>query len=177
MDENTNKRLGELIFDLARGNVNALEDIYNIMCKILYAIGTIYYNQRADIEDAIQNLLITLYYRANKFKKNTNACAWIIRIYQNSIKNQLLHIKREEAYLEAAADKILTGNHNDDDNYLENHLFVNEIFGKLNEYERDLIVYRYWCKCSIKEVADICGKPKSTIETHLKNLEENIKNF
>ena len=174
MDEKTNKRLGELIFELARGNVDALEDIYKVMCKILYAIGTIYYNQKADIEDAIQNLLITLYYKAKKFKKNTNACAWIIKIYQNSIKNQILHIKREEAYLEAVADKA---ERIDDEKYLENHLFVSEIFGKLNEYERDLIIYRYWCKCSIKEVADICGKPKSTVETHLKNLEETIKKF
>ena len=174
MDEKTNKRLGELIFELARGNVEALEDIYKIMCRILYAIGTIYYKQRADIEDAIQNLLITLYYKAKRFKKNTNACAWIIKIYQNSIKNQLLHIKREEAYLEAAADKA---ERIEDEKYLENHLFVSEIFGRLNEYERNLIIYRYWCKCSIKEVADICGKPKSTVETHLKNLEETIKKF
>lgn len=177
MDEKTNKRLGELIFELARGNIDALEDIYKIMCKILYAIGTIYYKQRADIEDAIQNLLMTLYYRAKKFKKNGNACAWVIKIYQNSIKNQLLHIKKEEAYLETAAEKLQTGGYADNEKYLENHLFVSEIFGKLTEYERDLIIYRYWCKCSIKEVADICKKPKSTVETHLKNLEETIKKF
>lgn len=174
MDEKTNKRLGELIFELARGNINVLSEIYTIMCKILYSIGNIYYNQKADIEDAIQNLLITLYYRAKKFKKNTNACAWIIKIYQNSIKNHLLYIKREEEYLEVAVDNAAPA---EDEKYLENHLFISEIFGKLTEYERDLIIYRYWCKCSIKEVADICQKPKSTIETHLNKLEEKIKNF
>lgn len=174
MDENTNKRLGELIFELGRGEVNVLEDIYIIMCKILYAIGTIYFYQQADIEDAIQNLLVTLYDKAKKFKKNTNACAWIIRIYQNSIRNQLSHLKKEKAYLEYVAEMKGTV---DKERFLENHLFVSEIFGRLNEYERDLIIYRYWCKCSIKEVADICGKPKSTVETHLKKLEENIKNF
>ena len=55
MNEEDNKRLGLLIFALARGDVSVLEDIYLLMVKILYAIGNIYFNQKADIEDVIQD--------------------------------------------------------------------------------------------------------------------------
>ena len=77
MDENTNLALGEFIFKLAKGNIDALENIYLIMAKILYSVGNIYYKQKADIEDAIQDLLIELYNKAKKFRVNKNACAWI----------------------------------------------------------------------------------------------------
>lgn len=74
MNEEANKRLGNLIFSLAHGNIAALADIYMLMVKILYAVGNIYFTQRADIEDAIQDLLILLYDNAHKFKRNKNAC-------------------------------------------------------------------------------------------------------
>ena len=60
MNEEANKRLGNLIFSLAHGNIAALADIYMLMVKILYAVGNIYFTQRADIEDDVdfQNKVI-----------------------------------------------------------------------------------------------------------------------
>lgn len=99
MNEEDNKRLGLLIFALARGDVSVLEDIYLLMVKILYAIGNIYFNQKADIEDVIQDFLILLYEKAGKFKHNKNACAWVIKLYQNLIYRKLENRRREEKYL------------------------------------------------------------------------------
>ena len=39
MNEEENKRLGQMIFALARGDISALESIYTMMSKLLYAIG------------------------------------------------------------------------------------------------------------------------------------------
>ena len=39
------------------------------------------------------------------------------------------------------------------------------------------MIYRYWGDLSIREVADILEKPKSTVESQLKNLEEKIRKF
>ena len=69
MNEKDNKRLGELIFLLARGNISVLSEIYLLMYNILYAVGNVYLNQKADIEDEIGNLLLLLYEKASKFKK------------------------------------------------------------------------------------------------------------
>ena len=99
MNEEANKRLGNLIFSLAHGNIAALADIYMLMVKILYAVGNIYFTQRADIEDAIQDLLILLYDNAHKFKRNKNACAWIIKLYQNMIYKNLKKRKSEDNYI------------------------------------------------------------------------------
>lgn len=177
MNEEDNKRLGNLIFALARGEVSALEDIYLLMVRILYSIGNIYFNQKADIEDAIQDLLVLLFDNARKFRNNKNACAWVIKLYQNMIFKHLKKKQSEDNYISEQVQLQNISAQEDNSKYIENHLFLNELFSKLNKYEQDLVIYRYISKCSIKEVADILGKPKSTVESQLKNLENKIKNF
>lgn len=176
MDEGTNRRLGELLFELAKDNKNTLSDIYLIMCKILYAIGNIYFRQRADIEDAIQDLLLALYDKAKKFKRNKNACAWIIAIYKNLIKSKLRRRKTEQNFIAEELEKADLFSQTDD-TYLENHIFMNDVLSKLNQYEQDLVLYRIMGKCTIGEVAKIMNKPKSTVESQLKVLENKIKNL
>lgn len=140
MEEVSNKRLGELIFRLAEGDVEALSDIYLMLNKVLYAVGGIYYKQRADIEDAIQNLLITLYYKAKKFSNNTNAYGWILTMFNNMIKSQLKRSKREMQLLQnIAPDSDDLFENAIDENYIANHVFVREIMENLNEYERELV--------------------------------------
>ena len=123
MNEEDNKRLGLLIFALARGDVSVLEDIYLLMVKILYAIGNIYFNQKADIEDVIQDFLILLYEKAGKFKHNKNACAWLIKLYQNLIYRKLENRRREEKYLSSQMQLQELAGQEDSSVYIENHIF------------------------------------------------------
>lgn len=136
-----------------------------------------FFTQRADIEDAIQDLLILLYGNAHKFKRNKNACAWIIKLYQNMIYKNLKKRKSEDNYISEQIQLQNITSLEDNSKYIENYLFFNEIFDKLDKYEQDLVIYRCVGKCSIKEVADILGKPKSTVESQLKKLENKIKNI
>ncbi len=176
MDEQDNKRLGELLRRLADGNALVLNEIASLMERLLRVVGNSYYKNHADVEDAIGNLYVKLYDNAHKFKNNSNACAWVIKVYENSIKSHLRSQNKEQLFLqENGADLFL---HNEiDEKYIENHLFLREIFDKLTEEERDLIIYYYWCKCSIREVAGILRKPKTSIDRRLKKLEEKIKNL
>ena len=53
MDEEENKILGELLFDLAQGNTDALEGIAKRVEPILLAIGSRDYYNYADAEDVV----------------------------------------------------------------------------------------------------------------------------
>lgn len=90
------------------------------------------------------------------------------------------HLKKKQSEDNYISEQVQLQNisaQEDNSKYIENHLFLNELFSKLNKYEQDLVIYRYISKCSIKEVADILGKPKSTIESQLNKLEDKIKNL
>jgi len=175
MDKMTNRKLGKCIFRVAKGDYDALANIYLIMGRILYIVGNIYYKQRADIEDSIHDLISELVEKSKAFKNNKNAYAWIVRVYENMIKSKFKERKRENDYISGMIEKFKIDSEIDDDKYLENHIFVNEIFSRLSEFEKQLVLYRFWCKCSIGEIASILEKPKSTIEYQLKILEGKIK--
>ena len=175
MDDATNKRLGELLKRLAEGEVVVLAEIADIMERILMKIGYAYYRNRADLEDALQNLYIKLYDKAKNFRKNTNACSWIIKIFINSIKTQLNKKKREEDYLKQEIVNLKTEADFLSEDYIEKHLLVREIFDKLTEEERKILIYYYWGKCSLQEVAKIVHKSKTAIYNKVVKLEEKIK--
>ncbi len=171
MDEESNKRLGWLIMQLANGNIWVLEEIADLMEKLLMSIGNIYYRNKADVEDAIQNLYIRLYEKAKYFKKNGNACAWIVKIYKNLIKSYFRKQKSEENFITICKADFNTI----DEIYLENHLFLREVFDRLTDEEQQLFIYYYWCKASMGDISKILHKPKSTISYKLNKLDEKLK--
>ena len=171
MEEKQNQYLGELLLRLGNGEVSVLEEIYNILFKVLVSVGNIYYCQLSDIEDAIQDLLVTLYDKAKKFRENKNACAWVITIYQNQIKDKLKKAKTEQIFCEQLANAKIEYI---DEIYIENHVFIKDMFFKLTEYEQQLIIYRFWCDCSINDLAKLFKKPKSTIQSQLEKLKSKI---
>ena len=61
MDEADNNRLAELLIELAKGNSQVLSEIALLMQKILYSVGIMYFKNKEDTEDSIQELYIILY--------------------------------------------------------------------------------------------------------------------
>ena len=175
MDEEENKILGELLFNLAQGNTDALEGIAKRVEPILLAIGSRDYYNYADAEDVVHKLYEKLVDNAWKFKENTNACAWIITLFKNLVKADLRKRKRENKLINDYAALDLEQRTNYDEAYIERHLFFKEISEQLTKEELDLIEYRYWSKATVREIASILHKPKSTVEYKLKKLEEKLK--
>ncbi len=174
MDEKDNARLGLLIMELARGNCAVLEEIAQFIEKILYAIGNTYFKNKADVEDAIQNLYIKLYHKASRFRKNSNACSWIIKLYTNLIKSHLRKYKRDAKHI-GEMEVFEKERAVMDERYIENHVFLTEILSSLTKYERELVQWYYWCGFSIREVAEKMHKSKGSIENDLKKLKEKIE--
>ena len=172
MNEEENKRLGTLLLELAKGKVEVLEEIARFIEKILYFIGNRYYDNKADIEDSIQNLYLLLYKKAKKFRKG-NACAWILTVYRNSVLNYLKGRKKEMSLEDENVERVGIK----DERYIDNHLFLRELFDKLNKEESELLEYRHACGCTVRELAEIFHTSKSSIERKLKALEAKINNL
>ena len=175
MDESENNRLAELLIELAEGNSRGLSEIALLMQNILYSVGIMYFKNKEDTEDSIQELYIVLYKKAKTFRQNNSASAWIMAIYKNWIKSQFRKRKVEERYVKGEIQDIKTQVHSVDEKYIENRLYLKEIMSKLSDYERDLIIYYHWCKCTVREVAKILHKPRATVDSHLKKLEKKVK--
>ena len=130
MTEEENKQLGKLIFEVAKNNKDLLVDIYDRIKGILYSVGNTYYSNLEDLKDSIQDLLEQILKKAKKFRKNANACAWIMKIYKNSFINFDRHEKVEREYLEKLIEQVRSSYLSSND-YLSRYVFYNYILDKI----------------------------------------------
>lgn len=172
MNEEENKRLGELIIGLANGNIQALNDIYLMMSRILYIVGNMYYSTKEDLEDSIQNLLLALSMKAKKYKSNKNACSWIMKMYRNHFLNFYKKRKRDLEYCSKQA--YIKKVNEPTENYYEIYTFFKIILDKLDKHEKELFILKHLYGYSISEIAKELHRPKSTIQSRLENLMEKL---
>lgn len=175
MEKEINKILGDLLIQLAQKNMGALDEIHHLVGKALYAIVNKFFYQKADIEDTIHDLYYLISKKAHKYKPGSNACAWLTTIFKNLAKNRLKKEKRICSLTELTAMRSRVWMNEEDRDYLEHHLLINEIFRQLNSYEKDLIIYHFWFRFSYSEIAKMYNKPKSTISSQISRLEERLR--
>lgn len=170
MNESENFELGNLIIEITKGNSDAIGEIFARTGRAMKAVARAYLRSEADAEDVVQDCLITIVTKAHKFRENKNAKAWINTIVVNAAKNKIGYYRRHrESDLELAR-----GIKADFD---DSGILISEIFSRLSQKEKDLIIYRYWYKCSFGEIAGILRRSKSAVKYQLDKLEEKLKNF
>ena len=92
MDEQKNKWLGQQIKLIAEGDTEAISRIYTEIGKVMFAVATIYLKDPADREDVVQDALLTIVRKADRFRENKNAYGWITKIVENLAKNKIIRI-------------------------------------------------------------------------------------
>ncbi len=177
MEETLNTRLGELILEVAKGDLDALDEIAERMNGILKTVGNAYYKNKADVEDAIHDLYVSLREKACYFRKNSNACAWLIKIFENSIRSHLRRLRRSGEVLQDSLSVSILVERKKGEMYLENHLFIQEMFDELTKEEQRIVLFYYWCGLTVRDIAALLHKSKSTISNKLLKLAEKIKNL
>lgn len=169
MEKNINEWLGIQIQKIRDGDSNAVSKIYEVLGKVMYAVAGVYLSNHADIEDVVQDSLMVIVRKADKFRENRNAYAWIIKIVENTAKNKIVYnskrktvsLEKVNAYTEVSEDGLL----------------FYDVFRNLNYNEKRIIYYIFWCGFSLSEVGRELGKPKSSTKYLLDKTLEKIKIF
>ena len=170
MNERENNELGVLIGQIAAGDKSAIGEIFTRVGGAMKAVARLYLHSEADADDVVQDSLLAIVRNAGRFRENRNAKAWINTIVVNTAKNKLAAIRRRGECDLSAAEEVPVS-------FQEDAVLVREIFAHLRPRERKLIIYRYWYRCSIGEIASILHCAKSTVKYRLDNLEEKLKTF
>lgn len=85
--------LDELLIKLAEGDLSAFNEIYERTQRTVYYIALSVLRERALAEDAMQSCFLKVIRFASRYKKGTNANAWMCRI----AKNEAIDMKRRRA--------------------------------------------------------------------------------
>lgn len=171
MDDETNIRLGFLIGEITRGNIDAVDEIYVKMRGAMMAIAFSILHDRNDAEDVVHDALIKIVRKVGKFRYGKSARAWICTIVKNTALNQYRKNKRRKCVpIENCFDLPTGGGQSDD-------AFIQDIFSELTKNECDVIRYKYWMNMSVREIAAVLKKPRSTTEDFIKKTEKKISDL
>lgn len=176
MDEAENNRLAELLVELAKGKGQALSEIDIRMQRILYKVGYSYYKDKEKTNDSIQDLYCVLTEKAKNFRENNSACAWLVVVYKNFLNSRFRKKKLEKRYVQDEIQMIKTQTQVTIDKDLDDRLFLKEVMDRLDDYEKSLLNYAK-AELTVREIAEILNKPKSTVDAHLQKLKEKIRNM
>lgn len=169
MDEQKNKWLGQQIKLIAEGDTEAISRIYTEIGKVMFAVATIYLKDPADREDVVQDALLTIVRKADRFRENKNAYGWITKIVENLAKNKIVSNKKHMTVSLEAADIPEEIN--------DSGLLIYEMLRKLSEEERGVLVYKFWHRYSLSEMAKLFHKPKSSVRYILVKALKKLKNL
>ena len=82
--------LDEALKNIAAGNMSAFDVLYEETKRTVYYIALSVVRERSLAEDVMQNCYLKVILNAAKYKKGTNAAAWIAKI----AKNEALDVRR-----------------------------------------------------------------------------------
>ena len=164
-----------LIMRIAGGDKNALGKLYELTSGYLLNMARAYVRDRSLAEDVVSETYLKAVRGAGSFDPKGNGLNWLFKIVRNTAFNLNSYEKRRrhediEAHLDIADvfDAV-------DDARLDMKE-LRAVVRTLPREERALLYYRYWEGYTVRELAELTGKPVSTTQDALKRILKKLKN-
>ncbi len=164
-----------LVEKAKKGDTGAFTELILDIKNELYNIAKTRLSDDNDINDAIQETMISAYKNINKLKEDKYFKSWIIKIMINEC-NKIYKSKYKNKNI---FNKLV---HKEIDNYDYNIQNVNSnidfelLINSLNYEEKIIITLFYNSNYSIKEISDILNINSNTIKSKISRSKQNIKN-
>lgn len=148
------------------GNSEAFIELVKGYEIILYNMAYRFLGNESDVEDAIQETVLSAYENIKKLKKPAYFNTWLCRIMINHCQRIL---KNRNVSVEIADDMILFESDSSET------MQINQLLKELDErYSTPLILF-YYHGFSIKEISKMLDEPIGTIKSRLSRGREKLK--
>ncbi len=107
MTDDAKRQLNNLICAVAEGDAESLDGVYVIAAKRMYVAALTIVGERAAAEDVVSDSFIKVARFAKKYKTQTDALGWLLKIVRNTALDYLRKRKRRaEVSAECCRRKI-----------------------------------------------------------------------
>ena len=169
------KTLDKLILSVAKGDVNALEQLYKLTKSGIYGFALSLLKNPSDAEDVLHNTFLSVNASAYTYASECKPMAWLITIAKNHCFTVFRNRKWQEEELEEnTADESPDFALQSDEKWV-----LEEFFKTLTADERQIIMLHTVAGFKFREIADFLNMYLPTVlsKNHrgLKKLKENYK--
>jgi RNA polymerase sigma-70 factor (ECF subfamily) len=171
----------ECIRELSKGNIQALEQLYNLMKTTVYAVALAIVRDKSMAEDIVQETFVRVYTKVDKYVPDTNPRAWVVSIARNLAYDSLRNRKGivsssgfEEGYITDEVEEIGISI----DESILDRMELTSLLLKLGETERQIVVLHAVGGLKHSEISEILKIPEGTVRwkysSTLKKLAERL---
>lgn len=162
----------KLVKKAKKGNKRAFEELILYYQKDLYKIAKVRLSKEEDINDAVQETIITAYESLDSLQEISKFKSWLITILIN--KCNFIY-RKKVSYNTVSYEDI-----NAERYFSENFEIINdmEFYGLINKLdleERTILILHYVEGYKLKEIAQILNIKDSTIRSKLLRAKNKIK--
>lgn len=162
----------ELIKKAKKGDKQAFEQIIDYYQNTLYKIARTRLNSIEDIEDAIQETIISAYKSIHKLYNISKIKSWLITILINQC-NYVYKQKQKNATI--SFDLIEGKNQIDTSSQIHSNIEFESLMKTLNNNERTILFLYYSEKYRTKEIGKILNINDSTIRSTISRAKKKIE--
>lgn len=161
----------ELVEKAINGEEQAFTELILNYRQDLYKIALTRLHTEDDIEEAIQETMISAYKNMKSLKDTDKFKKWIIKI----LINKCNEIYRKRIFKFVPFDEVDKYKIIDNNTELDSELDFYSIINSLDKKERTVMVLYYSEKYTTKEIAQILDKNENTIKTILRRAKLKLK--
>ena len=144
-----------------------ITEIYERNVGTVWRVCFAYMKNAADTEDAVQETFFRLISKAPRFENAEHEKAWLIRTASNICKNELKNPRRRHEDIDDHTE-LQGGEPPQTDEVLR------AVMELPDKYKTVIYLY-YYEGCDSVKIAEMLGKPRSTVRNHLHEARELLR--
>lgn len=154
----------KLICQVAQGNSDSLELLYNACAKGVYALAYSIVRSHAVAEDIMQDTFVRVWASASSFTSKGNGRAWIYRIARNLSLNAVTRRKADslDALTEDNGDRLASDTSTETSAVTS--YSIDQALSSMPEKEREIITLHSMCGLTLNEIASYLDAPLGTVK-------------
>lgn len=160
--------IGGIYLIATKNRIGELVDEYgNVILRVAYT----YLNNRADAEDAVQDVFLYILEKKPNFNDKAHEKFWIIRVTINICKNKLNTFwNKNKCSIDDVAEIATYDDYNTDSNVFK------AVMSLPDKYR--IVIYMYYYEdYSTPEIAKLIGKSEVTVRSHLYRARKKLKDL
>ena len=165
-----------LMFEIAGGSTEALENLYNNVRSSVYGFALSLLKNTHDAEDILQDCFVAVYSSISSYKPNGKPMAWILTITRNLCYRKMRERKRNYDIPQEDWEPYLSTNQNIS---AEDKLVLTQCMTLLDDEERQTVILHAVAGFKHREIAELMDMPLATIiskyNRSLKKLENALR--
>ena len=157
------------IVALSEGDMDALSDIFDCMARMIFSVAYGITGNYHDAENVLQETMIEISKYAHKYRRGSNAKAWILTIARHCS----IDIVRKRKPLVSIEETMSIPYSEPDLTRIE----VLDMLRILDEDEKQCVIFRLYSKMPYKEIAEMMNITIASAQKKYQRALKKLKNY